>query len=565
MPESAHAKWFAGSPRLALPVFLGLVLLVRLVHLALLGTPLTGMNPKMAVLAKDWLQFGFGAALVDVPPGPVCLLAALSGLVGAQPAGLIPLVLLIAHLCLAAGFWCWLKALRPDNDLAATSLMLFVFLPAHNSYVGLDNFPVLFAAAAFLGAVSIWHQSLDGPLRRKSVLWLLVLSTAIGMFRGEYLFFLPLYFVVFCGLHRVWQERCPPRIAWATALVMIVALGIGTSTMLFFRPFNSRSFALVPPDYTCWTFLDGTPSAWQTPADRSEADRVRRGIEHFGHPAEYGYSVRRMVLSNPGQTVSKFVLNLPAWLYELGRRHVVVPLPLAVFAAWGAVVLLRRRGRQVTDTCWPATLAMILMTVFLAALIISARYMMPAFGAVCVLAAAGLLAAFAWLRRVLPPGAEQHIVWWFGIVSVCAGLELCLLRGGGLLRDAPDVRPVARYLDERFGGLQRVPLVIDPNSDAIDGGCRANICNRWIYRAQGWTRFGVDPKDPLAAALSPEAAACDLHTAVLWVAGDGNAPADRQRLAQWTEAGFRLQQVATTPEDALPRYTLFVLRGQQPE
>jgi hypothetical protein len=329
---------------------------------------------------------------------------------------------------------------------------------------------------------------------------------------------------------------------------------------------ESGHFALVARDYACWAFLDGTPPAWQSPADQSEADRVRSGIRHFGHPAEYGYSASRMMLQHPLKTATKFVLNLPSWLFELGRRHVVVPLPLALLAAWGAALMVRRRGPPGIQTCWPALFAAILMTLPLAVLIVSARYLMPSFGAVCVLAAAGLLAVLAWCQRLLRGKVPLRAVWWGGMVTTCMALELLLLRGGGLLRDAPNLRPVARYLDEHFAGPPRVPLVLDPHRDAIDGDCRADICNRRIYRTQGLSQYGFDLRDPWAAARSPEAATLAVRTVVFWAAGTGDAPDDRRRLAQWQQAGYVLHRVDATPENASPRYTIFVLHldGSQP-
>ncbi|NLX55455.1 MAG: hypothetical protein GXY58_10110 [Planctomycetaceae bacterium] len=567
MPESAVARTCAGSPRRELRRLLGflaLVLVVRLVHVLLLGTPLTGMNPKMAVLAKDWIQLGWGTAQLGVPPGPVCLLAALSGLLGLPPGSLIPLVLIIAHLCLAAGFWYWLKSLQLDDELAVTSLLLCTFLPAHNSYVGLDNYPVVFAAAAFFGALAIWHASLRRALSWPSLLGLAVLAAAIGTFRGEYVLFLPLYFAFFAGCHAIQRGVWPPRTAWVPACIMLVAVVAGTCTASIGRP-RQAGLTVVPPQYMCWTFLDGTPPAWQTPSDSSEADRVRRGIEHFGHPADYDYSVPRMIWSHPGQTVAKFVLNLPSWLFELGRRHVVVPLPLALVAAWGAVVLYRRRGRSGAGICWPATLATVLMTVFLPLLIVSARYMLPAFPALCVLGAAGLLALWGGLHRCGFQLTGLRGARWAAMAAVCAGLELLLLRGGGLLRDAPDLRPVAKYVDEQFGRLPRPPLLIDPDSMAIDGACRAMICNRWICQAEGWAQFSVHAKDPLAAALSPEAAALGLDTVVFWVPGDVVTPDGQRRLDQWTQAGYRLQQTYVTPAGALPQYTILTLRAAHAE
>ncbi len=200
MSEINDAPMSRWAPRLELPVFLSMVVLVRVVHLSLLGTSLTGMNPKMAVLAKDWTQYGFGATFIDVPPGPVLMLASLASFAGRPPTDLIPFVLLIAHVCLAIGFWFWLRSLRPGRDLQVTSLVLFVFLPCHNSYIGFDNYPVLFAAAAFFGATSIWHATIDGPCSHRSWLWLIVLTASIVQFRGEYLVFLPLYLVIILWL-----------------------------------------------------------------------------------------------------------------------------------------------------------------------------------------------------------------------------------------------------------------------------------------------------------------------------------------------------------------------------
>ena len=106
-----------------------------------------------------------------------------------------------------------------------------------------------------------------------------------------------------------------------------------------------------------------------------------------------------------------------------------------------------------------------------------------------------------------------------------------------------------------------MPLVLDPYSDNIDADCHANVCNRRIYRELGLSMYGFDPRDPLAAATSSAATALGLRTAVFWAEGRGDTPADHERLRQWEQAGFRLDQVYTTPQDDLPRFTMFVLRA----
>jgi hypothetical protein len=76
-----------------------------------------------------------------------------------------------------SGFWYWLWSLRPSAELAATSLLLFAFLPGHNSYIGLDNLPGRLGG----GGVSRGHgssgiRSLDGPLTGTRLGWGLVLG-----------------------------------------------------------------------------------------------------------------------------------------------------------------------------------------------------------------------------------------------------------------------------------------------------------------------------------------------------------------------------------------------------
>ncbi len=560
MAESLPERTPAALPRPSLAVFLALVLLVRLGHLALLGTWLTGMNPKMAVLAKEWLRDGWGATGIDVAPGPVCLLAGVSGVLGIRPTQGIPLVLLLAHLCLAAGFWYWLRSLRPHRDLALVSLFLFLFLPGHNSYIGLDNFPTVLAAAAFLGATSLWHPALRQPITVWSCVGMSLLAAAIALFRGEYVYFLPLYVAVVMGLSWCWQGQRPPRRVWLSAAALCLGLGAGLWAVMLFRYIDSGHFALVARDYTCWAFLDGTPPAWQSPEDDSETDRVQSGIRRFGHPAEYGYSATRMMWQHPGPTVAKCLLNLPSWLFELGRRHVVIPLPLAVLAVLGAILIVRRRGPATLVCCWPPLFASILMTLPIVALIVSARYLLPAFGAVCVLAAGGWLAVVAGADQILRGRVTSRTLWWAAVVVTGVTLELLLLRGGGLLRDASHPGLVARSLDEQFGQFPQMPLILDPHSDAIDADCRAQLCNRWIYRQQGLSQYGFDPRDPLAAATSVHAAARDVRCAVIWAVGAGDAVQDRQRLSRWQESGYELEHVSTLPAPDRPQYTVFVLR-----
>ena len=565
MPEFRDTNMNRWAPQLELRVFLCAVFLVRLVHLSLLGTSLTGMNPKMSVLAKCWIQHGFGATLIDVAPGPVLLLASMASFAGLPPTALIPLVLLIAHLLFAIAFWYWLRSLQLNSDVEVTSLVLFVFAPCFNSYVGFENFPVLFAAAAFFGAASMWHTTLANPFTTRSGVWMVLLAASIALFRTEYLVFLPIYLAIILGWHRLRHGAFPPWRAWAAALVMIVALGCGLLAVMLFRYFESGQFGLAAKDYTCWAFLDGTPRAWQKPDDHADIDRVRSGMERFGHPAEYGYSARRMIWHNLGKTIRKFLLSFPEWLFELGRRHVVIPLPLAALAVLGAMSLLWLRAPAGPKTLWSAVFAAILMTIPLTGLIVSARYMLTAHGAMCVLAATGLLLVFTWVSRLLRRDTAYRTVWWTGMVMVCICLELLLLRGGGLLRDAPDLQRVASYIDTQFGS-ERVPLVLDPYTYNIDGACRANICNRRVYRAMGLSEYGFDPRDPLAAATSPAAKALDLRTAVVWAPAGGDATAEQQRLdsrlEQWKQAGFRLVESYTSSADDPPCFTIFVLRAE---
>ena len=561
MPECNGAQIPRCAPWFELRGFLCVVLLVRLIHLSLLGSWLTGMNPKMAVLAKCWIQHGFGATFIDVAPGPILLLASMASLFGLPPTDLIPCLLLIAHLCLAIAFWYWLRSLQLCSDVEVTSLVLFVFAPCFNSYVGFENYPVLFAAAGFFGAVSIWHGALVRPCTTRSVIRMSVLAASIAFFRSEYLVFMPLYLAIILVWYRLSHGALPPMRAMAIALIMVVALGGGLLAVMSFRHFESGQFALASKDYTCWAFLDGIPHAWQKPDTKADIDRVRAGIAKFGHPAEYDYVASKMIRNNLGKTIRKIILSFPEWLFELGRRHVVFPVPLAAFAILGALSVRRRRTLAAPMALWSALFAAILMTLPLTGLIVSARYLVPAFGAMCVLSATGLLIFLTWIGRMLPRGTDYRTVWWTGIALVCVGLELLLLRGGGLLGNAPNLQPVARYVNEHFGGTQRVPLVLDPYTKNIDAACRANICNRQIYRALGLSMYGFDECDPLTAATSPVANALDLKTAVVWTHGGGDTIADKQRLTQWQQAGFRLVRSYTSPVDDLHRFTIFVLHA----
>ena len=121
--------------------------------------------------------------------------------------------------------------------------------------------------------------------------------------------------------------------------------------------------------------------------DHSYTARVRVARRYFGDPADYDYSLVRMVVAHPGTIAVKMLHNLPRWLSELGRRHVVLPVPAMAVLLTGLFWMARSRRRR--HTCLQL-MATIVMTIPVTVLYTHAEYMTPAFVGATVGIACGL-------------------------------------------------------------------------------------------------------------------------------------------------------------------------------
>jgi hypothetical protein len=398
---------------------------------------------------------------------------------------------------------------------------------------------------------------------------LAMLAASIVLFRAEYVIFVPLYFVLAWLFRRLGPDAAIPAREALAAGTVCLGVGLGAAAVMAFRAADSGQFELVPREYSCWTFLDGTPQAWLRPGDDSEADRVRRGIDRFRHPAQFGYSLTAMMLNNPKDTARKFFLNLPRWLHQLGRRHVVAPLPLTALAVIS--LALRGTGKEFfAKAAAPlATLAaVILMTCSLALLMVYAEYMTPAFGALCVLAADGLLQLVALVvTRRRPLAARMTTAaWCTALVLLVLIMEFLLFRGGGRLVDVSDMRDVAEALDQRMRARSvAATVLIDPYNYVLDCDCRTNVVNRQLYRAQHHREYGFTFMHPTLALDSPLDEEMGLEDILLWT-DENAAPGEIQsRLAWWAARGFALEHAVRIEDRLGRRWVAHFLRRSLPD
>ncbi len=556
------------SSRPAVAFFLLAVLLVRLVHIGLLGDGIivSGNNVRLAKEAKSLMNFGLGHADISVPPAPVFLLAALAKVGGVVAGEAVAWLALMAHLLLAVAFLYWLASLKVGRPVVIASCVFFVGLPIFNSYEGLDNVPVVFAAAGWLvAAASLNNLYLNESHKWKNFVLLAAGLGSVPLFRGEYLLFIPLYFALFfAGRWLLAGAVSGRREGW---LVLYAGgfLILGAVATMGLRYADSGHFAMGGKGYDCATFLDGTPSAWLGPNDKTDFDRVQRGKEIFGDPARYDHSLRRMILANPGNTIAKFFLNLPRWAFELGRRHVVLPAPVTLLMLLGcgvSIVYLRKKTSVDASaaTTFASLIATIAMTLPIALFIPYAEYLLPAFAAACVLSARGTTTLLDWILSKLAPDRirRQAVLRWAVLASLLLGMEGLLIRGGGMLPEHRSARPVVDYLNDEFGSSTAPPILLDQYQfGKIDCLTRADIRNRWIRIEEGKRR--LLPARELAQTAA--ARSIDLRHVVIVFEGSPEESTMHEKLAAWSRIGFHSTSKPVTvanPRDG--RFTLLLLR-----
>ena len=551
-----------GTHPSVMPVgWIGCVLLIRLVHLIFIGDGSVPFNnARLIVQAKAVALHGIEDAFFSVPPAPNLLLASLVK-ISKMPAGhMFFLMAIILHGCLALAFWYWLTSLRWPTEMNRIAMWVFAWLPALNSYEGFDNIAVIGAAAGFFVMAGALSRVVTAELVPLTAVWTL-LASAISMvlFRAEYLLFSGLYLAIWaptawCAIQ--WRDtswlllnRFSLRRRSLTGLLVISGLAIGIVLMAWLRGASSGEYRLDARGYGCWTLLDGIPLSWMPTDDHSYSARVQVAKKYFGDPADYDYSVARMMWSHPGATVSKMVQNLPRWFVELGRRHVIFPLPITAFLLLGLVWMARSRRRR--GTCLQLVV-MVVMTVPVTAFYTNAEYMTPAFVSATVGVACGLVLIANRLTQVCRLWGFSVARRWvvrMCVVVLCMLMECLLLRGGGLLSDFRSRRVIAEKIDEAADGARFSAVLLDPYWMELDSYCRTDIRNRTIQLRSWRTRqeetgttlpwpFGVETVDTMQLVDQVTSDQREALPVVLWSDGKDSQQVFQQRRERWIRRDY---------------------------
>ena len=566
--------------RRKLCLFLASVFLVRWIHWSLLGSPLIGMNFRVVSNVKRFLACGFGYGAFDVPPGPQLLIAALAKATGSEPRQLLGVVLLGLHLVLAIGFWRWIgsigpnMAVRPEETssnnrvVKSVCFLIFVFLPALNSYEGFDNIESLFAASIALNLIASIqnlqsgvafsegsHKSYCRVLPQASIIG--IQAAAVILCRSEYLVLIPTYLVLMWGFHRALYRTDSDSRRLASIVATSVGLMIGSVALMTIRLLDVGEFSLGSGPYACHTFLDGIPERWQRPTDKTEVDRVETAMTIFGDPKVYDFSLPRMIASHPWLTAQKVFFNVFRWSYELGRRHVVVPVALSSFAVIGLLVLLRDPGQAGwRRESLPEIASTLLMTIPLTLLIPTAEYLMASYSPICMLAAVGTVSLLQWIRQFLPARLNWLANPIGAQVMMAIVLEAFLLRGGGTFSDAPQPPlDMARAIDRQMTELNSDRVILDPMSIEIDCCCKTTVLNAIVLSRLRMSQREEALPDLVASEEFSKAMTTIPSTStkmnrkifvVVWSNSDSSPTSTDAKVKSWISTGFT--QVAATSE-----------------
>ena len=551
-----------GHP-LAMPVgWLGCVLLIRLVHLLMIGDGAVPFNnARLIVQAKAVVFHGIGDAFFSIPPAPNLLLASLIQILKWPAGHAFFLMCMILHGCLALAFWYWLSSLRWPTEINRGAMWVFAWLPALNSYEGFDNIAVIGAAAGFFVMAGALYRSIAATeaISLGVACALFVSASVIVLFRAEYLLFSGIYFTVWVS--SAWFATQFTRLPWLflnkfslrrdilAGLLVLSGLGTGVGLVVWTRGASSGEYRLDARGYGCWTLLDGIPLSWMPTDDHSYSARVRVAQEYFGDPADYDYSVVRMMWSHPGTTIAKMVQNLPRWFVELGRRHVVFPLPITAILLAGLVWMARSRRRR--GTCLQLVVMMV-MTVPVTAFYTNAEYMTPAYVSATVGVTCGLVLASSCVTRCCRLSGVALSRRWgqrICLIALCMLMECLLLRGGGLLSDFKSKRAVAEKIDETVRSLQVSAVLLDPYWMELDSYCQTDIRNRsmqlreWRAR-QGRTGtslpwpFGVETTDAMQLVDQATNAGKAAVPVVLWSDAKDSQRIVWRRKERWIRRGY---------------------------
>lgn len=500
-----------------------------------------GMNHMTVSAAKQlWI---YGSVYGDFPlaPLPPYLLAIPSWLTSLPPGRFVTGATVIIGVLHAVGFYFWLLSLRVPGPLRQFSCLALLFLPFLNGYTSLGSLQTSLAATVTLCVAALINIQLQYPSWRSMIL-VLFLSGCLPWIRAEYCLLLPLYLVVIVIAESLRANGESLIKSVKLSAGVFVALSIGAISAMSWRHMTGGEFALAPREYSCWTFLDGVPSRWleRDSADYSEYERRLVGVEHFGHPAEYGYSLPTMALRNPGETWQKFAWSLPRWWQQLCLRDQTVPRPAALLALIGLLFLLRRPWASRCVRSGLRKSSLIIMTLPVAAIMIHPEYLHPAYAAICCLMSYGALAAISVIRGLWPTFHIRRGLLLM-VFALCFGMEYLYFRSGANLADRGDESRIGWELDRLMQKHSLRNVVIDPYSGTIDGSCRTALLN-WHLEQQNRSRAnepGSNPPLPMNVfELVSDAEERKIDTVIVW---GPDSSLDKLEVQQkWNGLGFRV-------------------------
>ncbi|MBD3672373.1 MAG: hypothetical protein HUJ26_02505 [Planctomycetaceae bacterium] len=524
-------------------LFLIAVLLIRGVHIWWIPSLLTGMNPALAVCSKEMSTSGLDALNTMMPPLPSLLLSIPSMLLDIPPGRLIDAAALFLSLAHAAAFWYWLRSLQLSRRVEQATCLIFLFLPMHNGYDGLDSLQTLLAGTVFLGLIAVVNRS-QKKWNPRTAFSLLTMAVLLPLIRAEYLIFVPLFLGLSYLGSRISAGSNEGESVKAAACC-IAGLLAGFAIDWSVREWKDDGLVDLRAQYACWTFLDGMPSAWLSPEDDSEFERRLVGVRKFGPPAEYDYSLKKMILAHPGLTFAKGVLSIPHWLFQLGGRLQILPLPAALLALLG-FVRLTCLGRSLRHRflTWHLV-SLILVTLPLAGFMLNAEYMRPSYPAMCVFIAYGILGLAGIVHHMIRrfPGRKSTSAS-FLLLIVCVGLEFCYFYSDAHYPDVPVLVPIIRKADALLQANNSRKVLMDPYSAPIDSASRVHWQNRVCVRNRNREIAPPStlPPQPVDVMELYQSCTLDLEGPVaVFIWTRGTSLEDLSPLAiRWEKIGFQL-------------------------
>ncbi len=521
--------------------FVGLVLVVRWVHIVQIPSLLTGMNPSIAVSAKALIESGISEMNPGIPPLSPVLLALPSFALDRVPGALMSWFIMAVNGFYAIVFWFWLCSLPAIRPVRMVASAAFLFLPMHNGYDGLDSVQTLLAGAIFLAVATLFNNYIIRPKAQKLVA-AAFFASLLPLTRNEYGLLLPWYVFLVTAGSFAFLRMVPLGRYLIFFAVAIGGLALGGLAEMAFQYHSRQKVALIVSDHLCWTFLDGVPASWLSPEDNSEYDRRMVGIRKFGHPSQYDYSLVDLMRANPGATFEKFYLNIPRWLTEIGGRLQILPFPAAILAVLGFVMLVRRPPRKRRTMIAIQTASLILTTVPLIVIMLYAEYLRPVYPAACLLMGYGVLAVSVAVCRVVSRLSTKGSLWAItGILVV--GMECCYFWSGANYPDMPNYDPMGTALDQMAAHREIEEVLLDPYVGAVDVSSRVRVLNPALAR-EYLHQIGESRTQPIVE-ISPSdlfetVGRAKINAVFLWGMETKGQTELQNALDRWQRRGFHL-------------------------